>query len=150
MLRKTYGIKVRAIIYHGLLENFISKMPRRYPRKHRILWVSRLVSFKEPFVFLEALLKIRDKSKFKATIIGGPLKVSIENYVYRNRLSDIILIQNKIPFRDMPRLYRSHTIFVHTCSHESFGLAVLGSMETVFQLWFQKMVGPMKLQETQH
>lgn len=130
MLRETYGIKVRAIIYHGLLENFISKIPRKDPKEHKILWVSRLISFKEPLVFLEALSKIRDKAKFKATIKGeGPLKVLIKNYVNKNKLNNTVsIISNRIPFREMPRLYRSHTIFVHTCSQEPFGLAVLEAM----------------------
>jgi glycosyltransferase involved in cell wall biosynthesis len=70
MLRKLYGIKVRKVIYHGLLENFISK-PKAAPIKHRILYVSRLVSAKEPFVLIKALNRIRNKLKFKAIIRRG-------------------------------------------------------------------------------
>jgi hypothetical protein len=50
MLR-TIGVKVYSVIYHGLNRSFISNKPRIFPTKHRILWASRLINFKEPFVF---------------------------------------------------------------------------------------------------
>ena len=128
MLRKLYGIKVRKVIYHGLLENFISK-PKAAPIKHRILYVSRLVSAKEPFVLIKALNRIRNKLKFKAIIRGdGPLLDIVNRYIHQDDLDDCIHILGKVPFSKLPNLYNSCTIFVHTCSREPFGIAVLEAM----------------------
>jgi len=128
MLRKLYGIKAHKVIYHGLLENFISK-PKAAPMKHKILYVSRLVSAKEPFVLLKALSRICNKLDFKAIIRGdGPLLDIVKRYVHQNNLDSCIHILGKVPFSKLPNLYKSHTIFVHTCSREPFGIAVLEAM----------------------
>jgi len=128
MLRELYGVKVRKVIYHGLLRDFISE-PRDAPSEHRILYVSRLVSVKEPFVFLKALSRVRDKLEFKAIIRGdGPLYCAIKEFLRRNGLESRVRVLGKVPFSKLPNLSRSCTIFVHTCSREAFGMAVLEAM----------------------
>ncbi|MEM2513775.1 MAG: glycosyltransferase family 4 protein [Candidatus Bathyarchaeia archaeon] len=130
MLHNIYGVKVSRVIYHGLLKNFLSNRPRKMPRKHRVLWVSRLVSIKEPFILLEALKKISDKAELKTVIKGsGPLHGIIKKYIENYNLkSSVSVFSEIIPFREMPKIYSSCSIFIHTCSHEPFGLAVLEAM----------------------
>jgi len=129
MLKKTYGVKVSRVIYHGLLEEFLSSTPKEATKEQRILWVSRLVGMKEPMVFLEALARIRDKISFKAILRGdGPLKSVIKNYISENGLEGRVFFKNRVVFNKMPSLYNSCSIYVHTCSQEPFGLSILEAM----------------------
>jgi glycosyltransferase involved in cell wall biosynthesis len=126
---ETIGIKVSKVIHNGLLPIFVSRIPRRYPQEYRILWVSRLVSSKEPFVFLKALASIRDKLNFTAIIRGdGPLRGSIEKWIHENKMEKHIVIMGRIPFEKLPELYNLCSIYIHTCSQEPFGLSILEAM----------------------
>ena len=125
------GVKVSKVIYNGLLDIFVSRSPRNHPKeyRYRILWVSRLVSIKEPFVFLEALARIHNKINFEAIIRGdGPLRDAIERWIHLNKLEDHIVMTGRIPIEKVPDLYNSCSIYVHTCSQEPFGLSVLEAM----------------------
>ncbi|MGB9622956.1 MAG: glycosyltransferase family 4 protein [Candidatus Bathyarchaeia archaeon] len=116
-------------MYHGVLDDFRSNRIRRPPRRHVILWVSRLANFKEPFVLLEAIRLIKDKADFIVLLRGdGPLKSRILEYLRVNGLSGRVHLINRVPFKSLPRLYRSSSFLVHTCSREPFGLAVLEAM----------------------
>ncbi len=129
MMLRELGVKATRVIYHGLLENFVASSPRSAPQQHIILQVSRLVPFTEPFVFLDALAEIRDKVSFSALIRGnGPLESEIKKYIHKKRLNRITTTIKKIPFEKMPAVYRLATIYVHTCSREPFGLAILEAM----------------------
>ncbi|MEM1630989.1 MAG: glycosyltransferase family 4 protein [Thermofilum sp.] len=129
MLRKLYGVKVHRVIYHGLLDIFLTRKPRNAPKEHRILWVSRLVRMKEPGVFLDAVAKIRVEPTFKVFLRGdGPLRHYLENFVRKSGLEKKVFFINRIGFHKMPSLYSLSTIYVHTCSQEPFGLSVLEAM----------------------
>lgn len=129
MLRKTYGIRVHRVIHHGLLETFLSREPREAPREQRILWVFRFVSVKEPLVLLDALVRVRDKLSFKAFLLGGgPLRHALENYAHRNSLEGKVFFVDRVDFEKMPSVYSACSIYVHTCSRESFGLSILEAM----------------------
>ncbi|MHB9302350.1 glycosyltransferase family 4 protein [Thermofilum pendens] len=129
MLRERLGVKATAVVYHGVLDTFRRNKPLEPPIHHVVLWNSRLVGFKEPFTFLEAIRLVKGKASFEAVIRGdGPLKREVEGYLRRHGLEDTVRFAERIPFEKLPQLYRSATIFIHTCSKEPFGLAVLEAM----------------------
>ncbi|MEM2930461.1 MAG: glycosyltransferase family 4 protein [Thermoproteota archaeon] len=129
MLKRIYGIRTHRVIRHGLLEMFLSHTPKEASKEQRVLWVSRLVSMKEPLVFLNALVRIRDKLSFKAFLRGdGPLRRALENYVNKNGLEGKVFFKNRVDFRKLPNLYDSCSIYVHSCSREPFGLSILEAM----------------------
>jgi len=129
MLRKRCGVKVRAVIYHGLLEEFMDGV-RELPEKLIILWVSRLIKIKEPLILLKALAKLSKEIDFKAYIVGdGPLRDAMTRFLNeRKELTGKVSFLGKLPFKMMPRLYKIASILVHTASFEAFGLAVLEAM----------------------
>ncbi|MEM2146649.1 MAG: glycosyltransferase family 4 protein [Thermoproteota archaeon] len=123
------GIKVSRVIYHGLLNIFVSHTPKEASKEQSILWVSRLVNMKEPFVLLNALVRIRDKLSFKAFLRGdGLLRHALENYINKNGLEGKVFFKNRVDFKKMPSLYNSCSIYIHTCSQEPFGLSILEAM----------------------
>ena len=132
MLRELDGVRAYKVIYHGLLEDFLSSRPKRYAfdkRELRILWVSRLVHVKEPFILLEALARIRNKINFKAIIRGeGPLAIDIKRYIAKKDLVGKVFLKARVPFKKLPELYNSCDIYIHTCSREPFGFSVLEAM----------------------
>lgn len=130
MLRKKYDIKVQKVIYHGLLDNFRFKEHRELKNDIPIiLWASRLIPMKEPMILLEALKNIHKKLNFKVVIRGdGPLREIMEEYIRKQKLTNKIIFQNRVPFNRLPFLYDSATIFVHTSSYEPFGLCILEAM----------------------
>lgn len=146
MLRETYGVRVRKVIYHGLLEEFKTEKPREARSEHVFLWVSRLIPMKEPIVLLEALTKIhRADFKFKVIIIGeGPLKKEVKIFVDKNKLNGKVYFMSSAPFEKMPEVYNSCSVFVHTASRESFGLAVLEAMGLGLPVIVPKSGGPMR------
>jgi len=129
MLREYFDIKVFRVIYHGLLDEFKVNIPR-FPRKtHVILWVGRLVPAKEPEVFIKALSLIKNKIQFKAIIRGeGPLKHKILKLIKKMSLEKQVFFAKRIPFFDLPKLYKCATLYVHTASREPFGFSVLEAM----------------------
>jgi len=126
---ETMGIKVLRVIHSGILPIFVSNVPKSYPQEFRVLFVSRLVSSKEPFIFLKALAMIRDKLNFTAIIRGdGSLRNSIEKWIHTNKMEKHIVMMGRIPFEKLPDLYNSCSIYVHTCSQKPFGLSILEAM----------------------
>ena len=128
MLRRKFGIKVREVVYHGLLDEFREVEPKELAEDNvpTILWSSRFIPMKEPFVLLEALRILDRKLDFKVFLRGeGPLRKRIEEFIEENRLTHKIIFKAKVPFQRLPDLYNSSTILVHTSSSEPFGLCVL-------------------------
>lgn len=126
MLRKLYGVKVKSVIYHGLLEKFLASKSRAYPRNHRLLYISRLIRFKEPHVLLGALQRLKKINLVLMLRGEGPF---ISEFIRYARYFDIkLLIIPKLSFQALPALYRKATALVHTCSREPFGLVVLEAM----------------------
>jgi glycosyltransferase involved in cell wall biosynthesis len=131
MLHKELGVKVRKVIYHGLLDEFRVSNPKELDTKDTpvILWVSRFIHMKEPMVLLEALRNLDGKIDFKVILKGnGPLKNSMEEFIKKHGMTGKTIFIGEIPFKKMPKLYDSATVLVHTSSQEPFGLCVLEGM----------------------
>jgi glycosyltransferase involved in cell wall biosynthesis len=128
-LYENLGVKVKAVVYHGVLEMFRADAPKKFPERHKILWVSRLVGPKEPFVLLDAIKKIKNFNNFEVYIRGdGPLKNQIRKFIRCSNIEKLISTVPPLPFNKIPDLYKRSTIFVHTCSREPFGLSLLEAM----------------------
>jgi glycosyltransferase involved in cell wall biosynthesis len=128
-IKEKLGIKVSNVIYHGVLDIFRAKTPRKAPGVHIVLWNSRLIRFKEPFVLLDAVHKLKNKQGFLVRIRGdGPIRGEIAEYIKRENMSDLVSFVDPVPFHQLPSIYKSASIYVHTCSREPFGLAVLEAM----------------------
>jgi len=128
-MREKLGVKVSGVVYHGLLEIFRSGKPKSFKQQHTVLWISRFTRFKEPFVLLKAVKKLRRKLDFTLIMRGeGPLKEPICKYIKTYNLEKMVVFQERVPFKRLPLIYREATIFVHTCSREPFGLSVLEAM----------------------
>ena len=129
-MKEDLGIRVYKYIYHGLLDDFRINTPRSLNNKTpSILWVSRLVEEKNPFTFLKAINILKNKIEFKAYLVGnGPLKQKIERYILKYDLKNMVFFINSVPFREMPSIYSSGSLFVHTNPREPFGLSILEAM----------------------
>ncbi|ADD08087.1 glycosyltransferase family 4 protein [Candidatus Aciduliprofundum boonei] len=130
-LREELGVKVYAYIYHGLIESFRTQKFKELKNETTplILWVSRFVKAKEPFVFLKSLKLLATKIDFKAYMIGnGPLQRNIQHFISKYELNKNIFIINSIPFKEMPSIYNSASLFIHTNRQEHFGFSILEAM----------------------
>jgi len=126
MLRETYDIKVCKVIHNGLLDEFRTNEVRAPTQKHVILWSGRLNPIKEPYVFLEALANISSKINFKAVILGrGPLLGTMTKLVKKNKLIDKVAFVEQMPFKMLPTLYKTATLFVHTAVRDASPFTVL-------------------------
>ncbi len=127
-MREKLGVKVTRVIHHGLLSMFRRERARAFRAPHTVLWVSRLVPFKEPFVLLRAVDRIKGEAAFRVIISGdGPLREHVLSFAERRNLGGRLTLL-KVPFHRMPLVYGEATIYVHTCSREAFGFSVLEAM----------------------
>jgi glycosyltransferase involved in cell wall biosynthesis len=128
-IREKIGVKVTKVIYHGLLDIFKNTKYRSFRQQHIILWISRLIQFKEPFVLLKAVKMLKGKLDFTLIIRGeGPLRNTMYKYLKSHGLEKSVVFLERVPFEHLPLLYRRATVYVHTCSREPFGLSVLEAM----------------------
>jgi len=129
ILKELCDVEVNAVIYHGLLDIFMARKPRKWKEKHVIIWISRFVPRKKPFDFLRALSLIKD-ADFHAIMRGkGPLEARMHQLVSELGLSDKVSIHKAdLPFEQLPSIYTCGTIYVHTRSTEPFGLTLLEAM----------------------
>jgi glycosyltransferase involved in cell wall biosynthesis len=132
MLKKRFGVKCYKVIHHGLLDCFRTKAPRTLKKGiPTILWISRLVPLKEPEVLIAALKILKEKYafNFKTIICGdGPLKSYMQYMINKFSLAARVRFIGKVSFYEMPKLYESASILVHTSSYEPFGFCILEAM----------------------
>jgi glycosyltransferase involved in cell wall biosynthesis len=132
MLKKRFGVKCYKVIYHGLLDCFRTKAPRTLKKGiPTILWISRLVPLKEPEILIAALKILKEKYalNFKTIIRGdGPLKSYMQYVIDKFDLAARVRFIGKISFHELPKLYESASILVHTSSYEPFGFCILEAM----------------------
>lgn len=95
-----------------------------------ILFVGRIVDYKKPFLAVDILKKLIDKSdKYKMIMIGkGELKPQVVEYIQSNGLSDKIQIIERVPYEEMYKYMVSSDCFINLSSIEIFGMAILEAM----------------------
>ena len=59
---------------------------------------------------------------------SGPLKKDVENFIFNRKLDNVILLQEKIPNKDMWRYYVSADCSLNLNRVEIFGMSILEAM----------------------
>lgn len=100
---------------------------KRRQDKIVLLWVGRLLDWKQPEMALKLAKYLKDKNiEYEMRIIGnGPLKEKMQNYISKNTLDDTVFMLGSMP----PEKVRTHmeeaTIFLFTSSYQEGWGAVL-------------------------
>ena len=108
------------VIYNGVDTNlFFPRKGNKQSNDFRVLFVGRLVSHKHPEVVVE-LAKLFPEITF--TMIGyGEMYDEIMSQI--RDMSNIKLI--RVPYGEMPNIYRNHDVFLFPSGHEGLSNAVL-------------------------
>ncbi len=97
----------------------------------KILFIGRLVRQKDPFTLLEAvkIIKRNELNDFTVHILGnGPLKVKMENFIIKNKLSDLIEMRGWVDKNEIIEEYQSAHIHIITSKAEAMSIAALESL----------------------
>jgi len=128
MLRERWGVKVREVIYHGVLPQFLASVPRPGRTAPAVLlFNSRLIQMKRPLLFLEGLALMH--SDFRAVIFpSGPQRFQVAQKIAELNLGDRVSFRKQVPFDELQEVYRQASIYVHTSPTEPFGFTILEAM----------------------
>ncbi|HJC24895.1 MAG TPA: glycosyltransferase [Candidatus Eisenbergiella merdavium] len=92
--------------------------------------VSRMDPEKRPLDMIEIFRRIRGKKKFRLLLVGeGPLSGEVREKIARYGLSDEIRLSDRIPYKDMWKIYAMSDYFINLSKSEIFGMAI---MEAVY------------------
>lgn len=97
----------------------------------KILFAGRLVAQKSPFVFLKALLLLKNRigSNFKAVILGdGDLKQRMQQFVRKNGLEKEVKFKGWVSKAEMLSEYQSAQVQVMSSAAEAMSIAALESL----------------------
>ncbi len=130
------------------IPNFLQFSPDSSPlkiipgQKIKILSVGRLVPIKNHIFQIEIAHSLMKMGvDFHLTIAGdGPERIKLESYSKELGLDEIIDFCGII--NDMPTLYKSHDIYVHTALAEPFGLTILEAMAFGLPCFVYNTKGP--------
>jgi glycogen synthase len=95
--------------------------------KFNLLFSSRLVKQKQPFVFLKSLVHMRERGvSFTAHIVGdGPLRKKMEAFVRRKKLSESVHFYGWVSKKEMREFYHKSALLLVTSKEEAMSLALL-------------------------
>jgi len=107
----------------------VTPAPRR-PDEVHLVAVMRLAPRKRPHALLKVLKQVRaavpDHVSLKVTIVGeGPERRSMERYVARHGLADMVELPGRQSRSEIAELYRRADVFLAPAKLESFGIAAL-------------------------
>ena len=109
-----------------------SEFPREPKRKERglLVWSGRLVEYKRPFFFLDAVKRLSKMDpEIHAIMIGnGPLLLKVQNYIKKEGLFGIVKIKSNLPRKVFVHALSSAQLFVQTSVVEGFGIVVLEAL----------------------
>ena len=90
---------------------------------------------KKHLLFLQALEKLKNRYRFKATIAGECANeeqrikfMNIKDVANNLELNDLVELKQNVPYNQMPVLYASHNIFVLPAINEQYGVSVNEAM----------------------
>src|SRR3989440_1540690 len=130
LLSRIGGRDVRLFLDSGLSSNFILREPVSRPSDGSLtlLWAGRMQPRKALPLALEALARTKDL-RVKLLIAGdGEMRRSWEQCAKRLSLGGRVEFLGRLPWEEMPRLYRCADAFVFTSLQDSFGTQVLEAM----------------------
>lgn len=112
------------------VEDWAVEPEERADDEVHLVAVMRLAPRKRPHALLKALTQVRravpDRVRIKVTVIGeGPERATMERYVARHGLADVIEMPGRRTRAEICALYRRADVFIAPAKLESFGIAAL-------------------------
>lgn len=122
------------VIYQGCAAEFeapvpeadLSRVRRTYALPERfILSVGSIEERKNLLLAVKALRHLPDEVHLVA--VGRRTKYTerVERYIVRNSLEQRVHLLHRIPFADLPALYRLASVFVYPSRYEGFGIPII-------------------------
>ncbi len=100
-----------------------------------LLMIGKYEDRKNHILLVEALYKLKDKYKFKATIIGECIhEEQLEKFkIIKTRINELgmdklIVLEKNIPFSKMKSIYQTHDIYVLPSRDEPAAISILEAM----------------------
>lgn len=102
------------------------KLPEKY-----ILSVGTLEKRKNQLTILKAFHQLNDRD-LKLMLVGRKTDYfnTLQSYILENKLSDRVLIIDRVHFAHLPAIYRMSEVFVYASEFEGFGIPVLEGMRS--------------------
>ena len=93
----------------------------------KILWVGRLIKYKQCMDALKAAKKLKENGRmFILDIVGtGEMRDELEEYVKNNGLTDIVRFHGSVPQKEVRKFMEQANVFVSTSNHEEGWGAVI-------------------------
>jgi glycosyltransferase involved in cell wall biosynthesis len=96
-----------------------------------IMCVGRFVPEKGHRLLIEAInmLRLKNDHTFKLILVGsGPLLSEIQKQISQNELSEIVVVKEYVPYKELLKWIKEADIYVQPSIHEAFGIAVAEAM----------------------
>jgi len=127
--------KKKVVTGHGIDTKLFSPKAESTPANH-LLFVGRITPSKNFDILVNSARILLNKSiDFKITVVGKPELKSDQNYLEKLRqkintlgLKDHFEFKGLVKHRDLPKIYNSHRIFIHSSRTGSLDKTVLEAM----------------------
>ena len=122
------------VISHGVSDIFRSNSIERKDRqKIKLLYVSIINMYKHQWQVVRAIHRLLDLNyNLELTLVGSqypPALLKVKDTIEeRPEYRQYVHIESKIPYEQLPEVYREHDIFVFASTCETFGMIVLEAM----------------------
>lgn len=116
-------------IHNGINVQEIASQSEKDFQNLNIIFSGRLVAQKAPFIFLKALLLLKDECNYKAYILGnGPLFDKIKCFIEAHNLSDRIFLLGKVPHEKVIELYAKSHLMVSSSVSEGMSISIIEAL----------------------
>lgn len=121
---------VRLFLDSGIPESFLLKdrVPKSTDGSLTLLWVGRMQTRKALPLALDALAMTDDLNVRLLVAGDGEMRESWQQYARHLRVESKVEFLGKLPWHQMPNLYRIADAFLFTSLRDSFGMQVLEAM----------------------
>lgn len=125
-------IKKPTFVTRSQVPNFI--MPERFDRQWkddviRLVFAGEFAPYKNIDVIINALAKVKDRSKFHLDLIGaGAMEPALRRLIVNNNMTETVTFYNSMFKSELLSKFRTSDVFVMASSHLSFGLSYLEAM----------------------
>lgn len=114
------------VIANGINTKVFAKKSNSAGDGLTVLFAGRLVEQKNPLLFVKALNALKNKVKLKAYIVGdGALNNALTTYIQQHNLQDIVLLEGKVDYPQMPAYYAMADVYVMTSTHEAMPVTLI-------------------------